>query len=122
MRHPVLIAAALLGLGALPALAQDARQASTVPALPAPPVLAQSATSADLLRAARAAVVAGRSGEAQESLEMAETRALDRSVPQGETFAPNDSKLVSLIRDALRALGGRDKALTIAAIDRALAT
>jgi hypothetical protein len=51
---------------------------------------------------------------------MAETRALDRSVPQGETNTPSDSQLVSRIRDALHALGSRDNKQAITFIDEAL--
>jgi hypothetical protein len=82
--------------------------------------LGDNATSADYLRAARASLVAGHSGQAQQALEMAETRALDRSVAQGETNMPSDSRLVSRIRDALHALGGRNNKQAIAFIDQAL--
>ncbi len=97
------------------------RQTAIAPTLPRSG-LGDDATSSDYLRAARASLVAGRSGQAQQSLEMAETRALDRSVPQGETNTPSDSQLVSRIRDALHALGGHSNAQAIAFIDQALAT
>ncbi len=72
------------------------------------------------LTEARASLVAGRTGQAQQSLEMAETRALDRSVPQGQTGMASDSQLVSRIRDARHALGGGDKARAMQCIDLAL--
>jgi hypothetical protein len=90
------------------------------PTLPAPAV-GDNATTSDYLRAARASLVAGRTGEAQQSLEMAETRVLSRSVPQGQTEVPSNNKLVSEIRDARSALGGGDKTNAIRIIDRALA-
>jgi hypothetical protein len=53
---------------------------------------------------------------------MAETRALDRSVPEGQTGAASSSQLVSRIRDARHALGGGDKAHAIQCIDLALSS
>ena len=91
------------------------------PTLPQP-VIGESATTQDYLRAARTALVTGRTGQAQQSLEMAETRALDRSVPQAQTNAPSESQLVSRIRDARRALGDRDRARAIQLIDLALSS
>jgi hypothetical protein len=90
------------------------------PTLPAPAV-GKNATTTDYLRAARAALVAGRTGLAQQSLEMAETRALDRAIAPGEASGASDSTIVSQIRDARRALGSGDNAGCIAAIDLALA-
>ncbi len=84
--------------------------------------IGDEATPFHYLRAARASLVAGRTGQAQQSLEMAETRALDRSVAQGQTNTPSDSPLVSRIRDARHALGGGNRANAIAFIDQALAT
>ena len=83
--------------------------------------IGEDASSAHYLRAARASLVAGHTGQAQQSLEMAETRALDRSVAQGQTDTPSDSLLVSRIRDARHALGGGNRANAIALIDQALA-
>jgi hypothetical protein len=40
-----------------------------------------------------------------------QTCALDRSVARGQTNTPDDSQLVSRIKDARRALGGGDRAL-----------
>lgn len=89
------------------------------PTLPAP-AIGQEAATHDYLVAARASLVAGRTGQAQQSLEMAETRALDRSVQQGQTQTPSNSQLVSRIRDARHALGSGDRARTIRLIDVAL--
>ena len=153
MRYVNIATVALLGLTALPALAQapsglnpatgarpghepgvgeslplsdkasnigpaDTRS-NIAPTLPAPSV-GETATTRDYLQAARASLVAGRTGQAQQSLEMAETRALSRSVPQGQTNAPSDSQLVSEIRDGRHALGGGDSAHAIQLIDLAL--
>ena len=73
-------------------------------------------------QAARASLVAGRTGQAQQSLEMAETRALDRVVPQGQTNAPSDSQIVARIQDARHALGSGDSAHAIQLIDLALSS
>jgi hypothetical protein len=91
------------------------------------PTLPQSAAgndaaTRDYLRAARASLVAGQSGQAQQSLEMAETRALDRSVVQGQTDTPSHSALVAEIRDARHALGNGDSTHAIQLIDLALSS
>jgi hypothetical protein len=98
---------------------QANRHSAVAPTLPQSG-LGHDATSADYLRAARASLLAGRGGQAQQSLEMAETRALDRSVRQGETSVPSDSQLVSRIRNALHAMGGRNNKQAIVFIDQAL--
>jgi hypothetical protein len=67
-------------------------------------------------------LVGGRTGQAQQSLEMAETRALDRRVPAGQTAAASDSQFVSRIRDARDALAGGNRARTIQLIDLALSS
>jgi len=155
MRHVTLATAALLGMIALPALAQtpsganpatgarpghepgvgvslpQSNKASNIgptdtgsniaPTLPQP-ALGADATTQDYLRAARAALTAGRTGQAQQSLEMAETRALDRSVAQGQTNTPSDSQLVARIRDARHALGSGDRTHAIQLIDLALSS
>jgi hypothetical protein len=94
------------------------------PIAPTLPVSAigDDATTRDYLRSARASLVAGRTGQAQQSLEMAETRVLSRSVPQGQVGVPSDSRLVSEIRDARRALGDNNSAHAIQIIDVALAS
>jgi hypothetical protein len=96
-------------------------QSNIAPTLPASSADA-NATPRDFLRAARASLVAGKTGQAQQSLEMAETRALDRSVVQGQTSTPSDSRLVAEIRDARHALGGGDRSHCIQLIDLALAS
>jgi len=152
-RYIKLAAAALLGMIALPALAQmppgsnlatgvrpghepgagvslplsnkasnigptDTRS-TIIPTLPSP-AIGEAATTQDYLNAARSALVAGHAGRAQRSLEMAETRALDRSVEPGQMSAPSDSQLVARIRDARHALGSADRAHAIQLIDLAL--
>jgi hypothetical protein len=95
-------------------------RSTIAPTLPAPSVDA-NATPHDYLAAARASLVAGRTGQAQQSLEMAETRALDRSVAQDQTNTQSSSQLVAKIRDARRALGSGDNSHAIQCIDLALA-
>jgi hypothetical protein len=95
-------------------------QAINAPTLPRSGMGAD-ATTHDYLTAARAALAAGRTGQAQQSLEMAETRALDRSVPQSQGATPSDSPLVSQISDAIHAVGSGDKARAMQCIDLALA-
>jgi hypothetical protein len=89
------------------------------PTLPQPPV-GPNATAIDYLRAARASLAAGQTGATQQSLEMAETRALDRSVPMGQTNVPYADPLVAQIRDARRAMGNGDNGHALQIIDRAL--
>jgi hypothetical protein len=91
------------------------------PTLPAP-AAGPNATTHDYLAAARASLVAGRTGQAQQSLEMAETRSLDRSVAQDQTNTPSNNPVVEKIRDARRALGSGDRAHAIQFIDLALAS
>ncbi|MGH7042965.1 MAG: hypothetical protein ACREFY_12650, partial [Acetobacteraceae bacterium] len=90
------------------------------PTLP-PPALGADATVRDYLRAARAALLANHTGQAQQALEMAETRALDRSVPQGQTNAPSDNGLVARISAARQALGAGHRNQAVQQIDAALA-
>ena len=96
-------------------------RSNIAPTLPAS-AAGENAATRQYLRAARTSLVAGRTGQAQQSLEMAETRALDRSVAQGQTNAPSDSLLVSRIRDARHALGSGDKSQAIQLIDLALSS
>jgi hypothetical protein len=100
--------------------AADTRS-TIAPTLPASSI-GDNGGSHDYLRAARASLVGGRTGQAQQSLEMAETRALDRSVPEGQTTVASDSQLVSQIRDARHALAGGDRARAIQLIDLALSS
>ena len=111
-------------------LPQSARASNIVPAdtrsniAPTLPASAagENAAPSDYLKSARASLVAGRTGQAQQSLEMAETRALDRSVAQGQTNAPSDSQMVARIHDARRALGSGDSTHAIQLIDFALSS
>ena len=91
------------------------------PTLPTP-VVGADATVQTYLRAARAALVAGRTGQAQQALEMAETRALDRSVPQGATDTPSHRRLIVRIGAARQALGAGDRSQALHRIDAALNT
>jgi hypothetical protein len=89
------------------------------PNLPTPPV-GPNAGPVDFLRAAQTSLSAGRTGEAQQALEMAQTRLLDRSVPQGQTDNPSDHPAVTQIRQALSALAAHDRAGAMQAIDAAI--
>jgi hypothetical protein len=89
------------------------------PNLPSPP-LGANASPADYLRAAQSALQAGRTGEAQQSLEMAQTRLLDRSVPQGQTNTPDQNPAVTQISQALQALASGDRAQTMQLIESAI--
>jgi hypothetical protein len=97
----------------------DTRSA-IAPTLPASTV-GENAGPYDYLRAARASLVAGHTGQAQQSLEMAETRALDRSVAQDQV-APVSSGFISRVSEARRALGAGDNSHAIELIDLALAS
>ena len=96
-------------------------RSNIAPTLPASGV-DENAGPYDYLRAARASLVAGRTGQAQQSLEMAETRALDRSVSQDQATAPVSSGFISQISDARHALGDGNSAHAIELIDLALAS
>jgi len=89
------------------------------PNLPSPP-LGANASVRDFLTAARSALVQGRTGEAQQSLEMAETRALDRSVPLFQTNVASKDPLVVEIRQARHALSAGDRAQVVRAIETAM--
>lgn len=94
-------------------------QSLIAPNLPSPDV-GENAPPQVYLRAARTALLQGRTGEAQQALEMAETRALDRSVPLFQTNAPSRSPLVDTIGKALNALGAGDRGSAVQFIDQAL--
>ncbi len=89
------------------------------PNLPSPQ-LAPNASAADFLRAADDALRAGRTGEAQQALEMAQTRLLSRSVPQGQTNNPSGNPAVAQISQALQALAAGRRMQTIQLIDAAI--
>ena len=94
-------------------------QSMIAPTLPQAAV-GDNADTIEFLRAARMALIAGRTGQAQQSLEMAETRALDRAVPLGMTNTPSNSPFVARIRDARLALGNGDRNQAIQLIDSVL--
>jgi hypothetical protein len=124
MRYLHFPVAALLGIIAVDAMAQTAPPADArpmiAPALPNP-MVGPDAGPQELLTAARTSLAAGHTGAAQQALEMAETRVLDRSVPQGQGDTPSDSARVAQIRDALKALGHGDRHHAMELIDQALA-
>jgi hypothetical protein len=94
--------------------------ASTIaPNLPSP-AIGENATPHQYLVAARSALVAGRSGEAQQALEMASTRALDRSVPLFQTNTASADPLVKEIADARQALGEGDRMRALQVIETAI--
>lgn len=89
------------------------------PNLPSP-AIGENAAVRDYLAAARTALLTGRTGEAQQSLEMAETRALDRSVPLFQTSTAIRDPLVDEIEQALHALGAGDRGRAVQVIETAL--
>jgi hypothetical protein len=95
-------------------------RSSIAPNLPSP-LASEDAPVQAYLQAARSALIAGRTGEAQQALEMAETRALDRSVPLFQTSTPSRNPLVDKIGQALGAMGARDRGRAVQIIDEALA-
>jgi len=76
------------------------------PRLPNPD--ARSQTAEGYLAAADRALGHRQSGAAQEALERAETRMLDRSVPQGQGNTPDQDPRIASINSALQALGNHD--------------
>jgi hypothetical protein len=95
-------------------------RSSIAPNLPSP-VVGEDAPVQAYLQAARSALIAGHTGEAQQALEMAETRALDRSVPLFQTSTPSRNPLVDKIGQALGAMGSHDRGRAVQIIDEALA-
>jgi len=89
------------------------------PNLPSPPI-GDNATPRRYLIAARSALVTGHTGEAQQALEMAATRALDRSVPLFQTNTASADPLVKEIGDARQALGEGDKMRALQVIEAAI--
>jgi len=94
-------------------------RSTIAPNLPSPPIGA-NANAVDYLRAAQRALQAGRTGEAQQSLEMAQTRLLDRSVPQEQTSNPSDNPAVTQVSQALKALAAHDRMQAMQLIDSAI--
>ena len=72
------------------------------------------------LRTAQSALQQDQTGLAQNALEMAETRILDRSVPQGQGGVPDQVPAIRHIDHALRALARNDIATATQATQRAL--
>ena len=89
------------------------------PNLPSPD-LGEGASAQAYLTAARNALAAGRTGEAQQSLEMAETRLLDRSTPLFQTNTPSNNPVVSQISQALQALAAGDLPQCMTLIEAAI--
>jgi hypothetical protein len=98
---------------------QDTRS-DIAPNLPSPPI-GPGASVRDYLIAARSALLQGRTGETQQALEMAETRALDRSVPLFQTNVPSSNPLVDQIQQALHALSAGDRGRAAQTIEAAIA-
>jgi len=150
MRNTLLVSASLLGLAiAAPAFAQTnpvtgarpgnipgtdnslplGNTASNIagsdthsdiaPRLPNPPV-ADNASPQQYLAAAKRALDAHHTGEAQQALEMAETRALDRSTAPSAANTPDSSPLISQITKALDALAHNDDHTANQMIDGAM--
>jgi hypothetical protein len=89
------------------------------PNLPSPNV-GEGASPRRYLEAARTALLVGRTGEAQQALEMAETRALDQSVPLFQTGVPSKNPLVGEIQQALDALGHGDRGQAVKIVEAAI--
>jgi hypothetical protein len=98
---------------------QSNTRSMIAPNLPSPTVGA-NANAVDYLHAAQSALQANRTGEAQQSLEMAQTRLLDRSVPMGQTNNPSDNPAVTQVSQALKALAAGDRAQTMQMIQSAI--
>lgn len=94
-------------------------RSTIAPNLPSPEV-GPEASAADYLRAAEYSLRAGRTGETQQALEMAQTRLLDRSVPQGQTDDPSANPAVTQIDQALHALAAGQRMQALQLIDAAI--
>ncbi len=66
-------------------------------------------------------MLVGHTGQTQQSLEMAETRALNTTIAIGQDNVPTDRVMISRIKEALQTLGRGDSPGTIKLIDVALA-
>ncbi len=97
----------------------DARS-TVAPTLPSPP-LDENASPNDYLMAARKSLSNGQTGMAQQSLEMAQTRLLDRSVLASQADNASQDPRVKRIEDARQALGNGDRKLAMQMIDSVLA-
>ena len=112
----------LLSIPAAASAQSDTAARDTVLSPLPPPDLSADARPSDLLRAAQASLAAGRLGETEESLEMAQTRMLDRSVALGQTNNPSDNPTVGQISQARQALAIRDRASCMQLIQTAIAS
>lgn len=99
--------------------ANDTRS-EIAPTLPSPPVGPDAKANA-YLRAALRSMNAGRTGEAQQSMEMAETRLLTRSVNPAMANTPDTNARVQDIAQARQALGNRDYARVNQLLQQAMA-
>ena len=96
---------------------QSDTRSAIAPALPTP---GATGTAEDYLRRAQQALRAGRTGEAQEALERAETRLLDRSTTPDSAGQADTSPRVDAVRQALTALGHKNRAGAMSAIQTAM--
>ena len=94
-------------------------QSEIAPNLPSPDI-GEGASAEAYLVAARNALAAGKTGEAQQSLEMAETRLLDRSTPLFQTNTPSNNPVVSQISQALQALASGNQPQCMTLIEAAI--
>ncbi|WP_041793945.1 hypothetical protein [Pararhodospirillum photometricum] len=85
-----------------------------------PSPIGQNASAEDYLRSARDSLAAGRTGQAQQSLEMAETRGLSRTVVQGHANERTQEKVSLQIAEARRALGNGQRREALRLIDSIL--
>ena len=90
------------------------------PRLPSPDAASNSPDA--LLKSAQQALNQGRTGAAQQALEMAETRALTRTVAPSSANTPDQGQMVQHISAARRALGQRDMATAKSEVGMALNT
>ncbi|HVZ09468.1 hypothetical protein [Rhodopila sp.] len=95
-------------------------RSTIAPNLPSPAVPQDNPS--DFVQAAINALASGATGKAQQSMEMAQTRLLSRSVPMGQTGVPDTSPVVAQISQALRELGAGNKAGSMNTLQSALAT
>ena len=107
---------------AYPPAAERAPAGGGTPLRPLPaPDVPESASAETFLRAALTAVAQNRGGMARESLEMAQTRLLDRSVALGQTRNPSDDPAVRQISTAMQSLSAGDRAGATKQIEDVLA-
>ena len=100
-------------------ISQTDTRSPIAPRLPDPSVGANGSPE-QYLAAARQALSRHRTGEAQQALEMAETRALDRSAGPDAANSPDQNPMITQIGKARDALARRDMAGADAAISAAM--